>query len=311
MERCWASGQAGHSFVYEENIRIPLVIHAPGDLGAGREVAELARLIDVMPTVLELTGVQSADEMDGESLVPALRGEAGWRAPTTALSYAASSNDGLALRSSDGLKYVFRDAAWQEIHGHDRFHDLTTDPGETRDLTDHPSREAFLRNTRAAFEERASCLRVSLVNNTSRAVHGTLAGQPVTSKTVKSADLPCDCVSLAGPGEAAFRIPPASGYSLSLVNPVGDSLRLGVEPSGADAPRFSTVVPLQDLASGRRYELRQGAWRESDAAAPPSPAAEVALTFSWSGRILGRGEDAQGAVDEATKRQLEALGYAE
>ncbi|MBN9684081.1 MULTISPECIES: sulfatase-like hydrolase/transferase [unclassified Corallococcus] len=59
----------------EEN-RILLAVKLPGGRGAGpAQVDALARLVDVGPTLLELSGLSALPESDGASLGPLLRGE--------------------------------------------------------------------------------------------------------------------------------------------------------------------------------------------------------------------------------------------
>jgi arylsulfatase A-like enzyme len=59
----------------EEN-RILLAVKPPGGRGVGpAEVEALARLVDVGPTLLELSGLPALPEADGLSLAPLLRGE--------------------------------------------------------------------------------------------------------------------------------------------------------------------------------------------------------------------------------------------
>ncbi len=57
--------------LYEEVTRVPLMIWGPG-VPAGRRVAEPVGLIDIMPTVLDLAGVDPPAAAMGVSLVPAL-----------------------------------------------------------------------------------------------------------------------------------------------------------------------------------------------------------------------------------------------
>ncbi|WP_375760400.1 sulfatase-like hydrolase/transferase [Corallococcus exercitus] len=65
----------------EEN-RILLAVKPPGGRGMGpAQVDALARLVDVGPTLLELSGLSALPEADGASLGPLLRGEARPHAP--------------------------------------------------------------------------------------------------------------------------------------------------------------------------------------------------------------------------------------
>jgi len=64
---------------FEPACRIPMIVHAPGRFAA-RRVAQSASLVDVLPTLCELAGVTAAEyatPLDGESLVPQLRGAPG------------------------------------------------------------------------------------------------------------------------------------------------------------------------------------------------------------------------------------------
>jgi arylsulfatase A-like enzyme len=69
-------GQMGHGVqLYEEQVRVPLLLRWPGQLPAGRVVEGAVSLIDLAPTLLELMGLSSAvDGMQGRSLVPQLEG---------------------------------------------------------------------------------------------------------------------------------------------------------------------------------------------------------------------------------------------
>ncbi|NRA97437.1 MAG: sulfatase, partial [Planctomycetes bacterium] len=71
-----AFGEHGASWhgssVYDEQVRVPLVVHVPG-LPAGRTVAPVD-LTDIEPTVLEVLDVAGASGL-GDSLVPALLGD--------------------------------------------------------------------------------------------------------------------------------------------------------------------------------------------------------------------------------------------
>jgi arylsulfatase len=65
------------NFVYDENFHVPLTISHP-DVAGGATSDAMASAVDLVPTILELAGVDPAgfDGLAGRSLVPALRGEA-------------------------------------------------------------------------------------------------------------------------------------------------------------------------------------------------------------------------------------------
>ncbi len=61
-------GLAHARTLYEEALRIPLIMRWPGGLPAGRRVERPAQLVDVVPTVLELLGQPAPAGLPGRSL---------------------------------------------------------------------------------------------------------------------------------------------------------------------------------------------------------------------------------------------------
>ncbi|MCD6360303.1 MAG: sulfatase-like hydrolase/transferase, partial [Armatimonadetes bacterium] len=54
---------------------VPLSVKLPGERGVGRTIEAPVSLLDVAPTVLGLAGVEPAERLDGESLVPLITGD--------------------------------------------------------------------------------------------------------------------------------------------------------------------------------------------------------------------------------------------
>lgn len=146
---------------YEIDTRVPLLISSPNLKGAGKQSEDLAELLDLYPTLCELTGIPSPDFVEGQSLVPNLNDPSHRVKPAAYSQYYRKLNDqqfmGYALRT-DRYRFVewrdFESGAVQEIE----LYDHQTDPKETRniapaaeqqllkDLTDqllstHPRRE--------------------------------------------------------------------------------------------------------------------------------------------------------------------------
>ena len=124
-------GKLLHSQVYEELVRVPLVISFPEDgpdVGGaqGRRVGSLVQLSDIMPTLLAYLNIDPPPTLQGTSLLPLLaRGE-----PTRQYAY---------FRNKDGSQYGVRDARWKLlVHGKEdpeiELFDLDADPGERRNL---------------------------------------------------------------------------------------------------------------------------------------------------------------------------------
>ena len=65
--------------LYEESVRVPLIVRVPGGLRGVRS-ASIVELVDVLPTLLSLWGVGPSEQpprLDGRSLVPLLTPRAG------------------------------------------------------------------------------------------------------------------------------------------------------------------------------------------------------------------------------------------
>jgi arylsulfatase A-like enzyme len=59
-----------NSELYEEAVRVPLLVRRPDASARGERVAALARTLDVAPTILEWLGLAVPSEMQGVSLLP-------------------------------------------------------------------------------------------------------------------------------------------------------------------------------------------------------------------------------------------------
>jgi choline-sulfatase len=71
-EEFWEHGGIFHGrSLYNESVRIPLIIVSPGHLG-GRRVGENVSLLDVAPTILDLVGAAPEPRFEGRSLAPLL-----------------------------------------------------------------------------------------------------------------------------------------------------------------------------------------------------------------------------------------------
>jgi hypothetical protein len=126
------AGNYGHTlFLYEENVRVPLLIAAPGLIRPAR-IGRVASLVDLTPTVLDLLGLPIPGEDQGRSLLSA--------EPRMAL-FCTDYSLGLI-----GL----RDGRWKMIHeldsGRSQLFDLRADPREKCDLSGElPERTAVYR----------------------------------------------------------------------------------------------------------------------------------------------------------------------
>jgi len=139
--------------IYEELIRVPLLLVAPDRLPAGRTTAQLVRQVDLMPTLLDLLGIAVPPGLDGVSLLPAVI--AGVDLGLEAFLEACGRVRGTARDRRTG----WRTAVWKYITAPqapgvpDELYDLTADPHERRNLAARePARVAEFRARIAAVE---------------------------------------------------------------------------------------------------------------------------------------------------------------
>ena len=122
-----------HGFtLYDELIRVPLVIRVPGRTGT-TTVPDRVSSIDLMPTVLDLLAVRvpaaAQAQLRGVSLVPAMLGEPARRDVFAETDYRAYTYK-RAVITPEGRKLVYTlESKRRELY------DLTADPSETRDLS--------------------------------------------------------------------------------------------------------------------------------------------------------------------------------
>ena len=61
--------------LYEPGIKISMLFRWPGEFPSGNVVSGMVSSVDIMPTLLEIAGATPPDNIEGESFLPALKGE--------------------------------------------------------------------------------------------------------------------------------------------------------------------------------------------------------------------------------------------
>jgi arylsulfatase A-like enzyme len=113
-----AVGWHAHT-LYDELLRVPLLIKFPNGLFAGETVTSQVREIDIAPTLVAALGWPQPAQFRGADLAPLAEGRA------AAPRFAVSQREGLDEAS-------LRLAPWKLYDG--RLYDLAGDPGETQNL---------------------------------------------------------------------------------------------------------------------------------------------------------------------------------
>jgi len=62
-------------FIYDESFKTPLMIRWPNEITAGTTNDEMVQNLDFAQTFLEAAGIKSPEDMQGESLIPLLKGD--------------------------------------------------------------------------------------------------------------------------------------------------------------------------------------------------------------------------------------------
>ncbi len=74
-------------FLYDNTVRVPLIMYWENRLPQGRVVSSRVRLIDLVPTILTLAGLAPPKESQGKNLVPLMKGKKGIDLPVYLESY--------------------------------------------------------------------------------------------------------------------------------------------------------------------------------------------------------------------------------
>lgn len=141
-------GEGTHgAYVFEGTQRIPFLLVAPGRVAPGTRIDAVVEQVDVLPTLLELCGVEIPPQASGRSLVPLLEGRALPGKPAYAESEYSALNFGWAsLHAVVHGRYKLIEAPTP------RLFDLETDPREGTNLASRdPERLAALRRALEAL----------------------------------------------------------------------------------------------------------------------------------------------------------------
>lgn len=128
-------GKFGHQSLYDEILRVPLIIAGPG-IKDGTSVKQQVSLVDLAPTILNLVGINSAQRFYGKSMLPQIKGkeiEMDRMGTISTFSKALSGQMSIAYRVPR-WKYI----STENLNGNgpirEEVYNLTHDPGETKNL---------------------------------------------------------------------------------------------------------------------------------------------------------------------------------
>ncbi|MCZ6673331.1 MAG: sulfatase [Verrucomicrobia bacterium] len=132
--------------LFEECARVPMVVHVPGLTPKGETSQGLVELVDLFPTLTELSGFEDPANFQGESLVKLLKDPSG---PGKEAAYTVMKRGqklGRAIRTQR-WHYADWDGSGEQLY------DLEKDPKEYRNLVDDFQHRETLNDMRALLQK--------------------------------------------------------------------------------------------------------------------------------------------------------------
>jgi len=220
-------------FVYEEPIRVPLLVDAPGEAGAGQSPSEMVSTIDIAPTIFDYAGLERPATFVGRSLRPLIEGDTATGSGTDAAAkepwrdelFFMYEKAQVAVRTED-MKLIRS----LTVDGHFELYDLASDPTETRTVFADPNYQA----SRVEMQRRLK----SIINSNQWSQRKTY---PVRELLVSQPFATADAERIALAVSAAAGRPLAGEQTIGQDN---FSLQWRELPVGTD--RFADRFPLKD-----------------------------------------------------------------
>jgi len=135
-------GLMGKQNPYDHSVRVPFIVAGPG-VAAGKMIDEPIYLQDVMPTTLELAGIDRPEHVEFQNLLPLLEGKpSGYKA-----IYGSYLNLQRSVRTQTHKLIIYPKA---DVI---RLYDLQNDPNEMHDIADQPESESLINDLFAVLVE--------------------------------------------------------------------------------------------------------------------------------------------------------------
>jgi arylsulfatase A-like enzyme len=138
----------GKTTLYETDLNAPLIISGKGMKNSGSESRALVEYVDIMPTLLQLAGIEVPRHLEGVSLLPLLED------PDRDFKRAVFSNQerdaigrkkGFSMREERYRYTEWRNTTTGEVLANELY-DLQEDPLETVNLASDPANAALIKN---------------------------------------------------------------------------------------------------------------------------------------------------------------------
>ncbi len=132
--------------VYDDLINVPLLLYYPKTLPAGKRIDTQVRMIDILPTVLDVLDIPLTASIQGQSLLPLVEGSGAFQEDTV-FSETTPCGYSCPKRLENHRRRSVRTNEWKLIANYNPDEDdtyyelyhLAEDPGETKNVLDeHP-----------------------------------------------------------------------------------------------------------------------------------------------------------------------------
>jgi iduronate 2-sulfatase len=146
---------------YEIDVRVPLLVRAPGAQLAGRRVTASVELVDLFPTLCDLTGAPIPADLEGSSLAPLLKQDVPWTDAAFSMYLRegiwvgpdGQEHIGRSIRTNSHRLVEWRSRASQELTGLELY-DHKTDPAESRNVAEVPQNAILVEALRERLHTR-------------------------------------------------------------------------------------------------------------------------------------------------------------
>lgn len=137
--------------LYEELVRVPLLMRLPGKIKAGTGIGQQVSLVDIMPTILDYAGADFPAGIHGQSLRPLIEGRTRGGHPFTFCERTVTRVEPKLIHR------MVRCHEWKYCaysNGQGQLFDLVNDPMERENLFDDPSKRNVIRELHAELLHR-------------------------------------------------------------------------------------------------------------------------------------------------------------
>ncbi len=133
--------------IYEECVRVPLVLYYPNMIKTPKQIDEFVLNIDITPTLAEIARAKLANRVDGKSLLPLLTNQdIKWRDVILLEYYLRHGYYSAAVRT-ENYKYVELGTGENELY------DMVNDPYELRNIVTDPAYQSITTSLKERLEQ--------------------------------------------------------------------------------------------------------------------------------------------------------------